>query len=111
MLDTLDVHGRGGGFLKSENAGQRGEDGAENQCFFRKSLVDGRLRVCARTNLCRKRSENDKWQLSKIWGIYMWELGNIFLFCRIYLRELENIWKFCEFNLFKAISYEHKVSS
>ena len=48
-------------------------------------------------------AENESRQLSKIWGIYLCELRNIFIFCRIYLGELENVSKFCESYLFKVI--------
>ena len=40
-----------------------------------------------------KRSENQKWQLSK-----MCKLRNIFIFCNIYLCKLKNVSKYCEFN-------------
>ena len=38
-----------GGFLNSDDVGQRGKEGSENPCFFQMPFVDGSLQ---RLNLC-----------------------------------------------------------
>ena len=51
-------------------------------------------------------SANDKWQVNKIGGIYLCELGSILIFWRMYLCRLKNVSKFCEFdllNIFKML--------
>ena len=41
-------------------------------------------------------STNDKWYLSKFWGIYLCELGNVLIVCEIFLCELKNILTLCK---------------
>ena len=58
-------------------------------------------------------SANDKWQVNKIGGIYLCELGSILIFWRMYLCRLKNVSKFCEFdllNIFKMLLLDENLN-
>ena len=63
--------------------------------------------ICARRNLWGE-SENGKWQLSKISGIYFCESANKLTLHGIYLCKLKKVSKFCKFN-FSNITYGMRI--